>query len=144
MSIFRFASIRSLAIAITLVALFVTGCGQSSAVPTAAVSGRVTLGDQPVTEGIVSFVSKQGFGASAPLQPDGTYRLQSQHGAGIPLGAYKVIVQPPAVEINENDPNPQKPSESSLIPRKYRDLATSDLEFNIGEEGQVFDIQLAP
>ncbi|EAQ82816.1 hypothetical protein [Blastopirellula marina] len=144
MSVSHLASRHSLAIATYIIVLCVSGCGSSNEVPIAAVSGRVTHGDQPVAEGIVCFMSAKGFGASAPLQADGSYQLQSQHGAGIPLGAYKVIVQPPEMEIVESDRSAPRKSDSSNIPRKYQDFATSGLEMVIGEGRQTFDIQLTP
>ncbi|MCC9607299.1 hypothetical protein LOC68_13495 [Blastopirellula sp. JC732] len=136
-------SLRRLAILAGVVALFLTGCGSGSGVPIAAVRGKVTRNNQPITEGLVCFMSENGFGATAPLQPDGSYQLHSQHGAGIPHGAYKVIVQPPELEFVESEQNAPK-AQKSNIPLKYQDFGTSGLELVIGDSALTFDIQLTP
>lgn len=135
--------LRLMAIAASIVAFAMTGCGSGPDAPIAAVSGKVTRNNQPITDGLVCFMSEKGFGASAQLQADGSYQLHSQHGAGLPLGAYKVIVQPPELEFVESERN-ATPAQKSNIPLKYQDFATSGLQLTIGEAGQTFDIILAP
>ncbi len=81
---------RRLTPASLTIVLSVTGCFQSGP-PIAEVSGKVTFQGQPVTEGVVNFVSESGFGARATLGTDGSYRLRSHHGNGIPLDNYKAV-----------------------------------------------------
>ncbi|UUO06199.1 hypothetical protein M4951_22940 [Blastopirellula sp. J2-11] len=141
MSASSFSPTYSSILLLIATAVCLTGCSGENAVPVSAVAGKVTFNDQPVSEGTVSFMSDQGFGASAPLEADGTYQLRSQHGAGLPHGAYKVIVQPKEEEFLESERAPRK-TQSSDIPAKYQEFATSGLEIVIDEKPQTFDIQL--
>ena len=60
----------------------------------AAVSGKVTLNGQPVTEATISFTDlKNGFGASAIVGPDGTFEVVTLKG-GMQPGTYSVAIMP--------------------------------------------------
>ena len=101
------------------IGLLIAGCGRAGP-PIAPVSGTVRMNGKPLTEGNVCFASAEGFAASAPVKPDGTFRLGSQYGKGIPLGTYRVTVVPPAPE----GPVPMIPTAAtakqrpSMIPSK--------------------------
>lgn len=98
-----------------------------------------------MTEGVVNFISEEGFGVSAELQSGGLYTLRSHHGSGIPEGTYTVTVTPPPVETEEADgeADPVQP-EHPQIPEKYHDFSTSGLEFTVGSGSQTFDINMEP
>lgn len=60
----------------------------------AAVSGKVTLNGQPVTDATISFTDlKNGFGASAIVGPDGTFEVVTLKG-GMQPGTYSVAIMP--------------------------------------------------
>ena len=126
--------------------MILTGCGRSDGPRLGQVSGTVTLNGKPVSNGVVTFMSEEGFGASAPLNAEGNYTLRSQYGVGIPLGNYKVIVAPPSAQAQDlaapsGQPTAQTASE---IPKKYHEFATSGFEFKIERGKQEFDLDLTP
>ena len=131
-------------VSLTIV-LSVTGCFQSGP-PITKVSGKVTFQGQPVTEGVVNFVSESGFGVRATLGTDGSYRLRSHHGNGIPLDNYKVSISPPPfdpVPLDLSQPPPKRP-EYPNIPQAYRSLQTSGLVAQVGAKANVFDFNMKP
>lgn len=119
------------------------GCGAKGP-PPVAVSGNVSFEGKPVTQGIVLFMSEQGFGSSAEINSRGNYALRSQYGKGIPAGTYRVIVTPLPEVVSESDvPSPSAKNDTHPeIPKKYRDFATSGLEVSLNDQPTVFDIPL--
>lgn len=81
---------RGLLLVITTLA-FSLGCSASKPQP-GSVKGRVTLGGTPLSTGIVTFVSSEGFGGSSPVRDNGTFELPLP----LPPGNYQVCVSPPA------------------------------------------------
>jgi len=76
------------AVALTVV-LAVAGCGRSSGVSFAPVTGRVVVNGQPLAAGTIHFFPDESKGTSGPmstgvLQSDGSYSL---HGPGQNVGA---------------------------------------------------------
>jgi hypothetical protein len=76
------------AVALTVV-LAVAGCGRSSGVSFAPVTGRVVVNGQPLVAGTIHFFPDESKGTSGPmstgvLQSDGSYSL---HGPGQNVGA---------------------------------------------------------
>ena len=124
-------------------ALLLAGCGRSGP-PIAPVCGAVRVDGKPLAEGNVSFFSAEGFASSAPVKSDGTFRLGSQYGKGIPLGTYHVAVSPPGLE----GPVPMIPTAASakqrpsIIPLKYRNVQSSDLTAVVKTGGGSFNFDL--
>ena len=133
-----------LALLLTAIALGVTGC--DSGPPIAEVSGKVTCNGQPVTEGVINFASESGFGVQARLAADGSYRLRSHHGKGIPLGSYKVSIAPPPFDPVPADLSkpPARRSQYPDIPERYRSFDTSGFAAEVREGGNVFDFDMKP
>ena len=123
--------------------LWVAGCG----VPAPAivpVSGQVTLNGQPLAQGCVCFASPDGYASSAPLQPDGSFRLVSQYGKGIPPGRYRVTVVPSAEEglvRMTPETKPRNPA-THVIPTKYRYAHSSGLTAAVDVRHRVFTFDL--
>lgn len=114
-------------IALLLAAL--AGCGGKAAV--AKVSGKVTVGGQPVTGAMINFVSSEtGVAASDGLDASGAYDIPS----GLKPGTYKVFVVPASSADQPPMPGkpPPKPAESK-VPPKYRSDATSGLTAELKE-----------
>lgn len=128
-------------VAIILAALlpWVTGCGNSSNIPTGRVQGRVTYEGEPVEEGAVSLYSGEfGSGASGVIGPDGTYTISDP----LRTGEYSVSVFPPS----EPPPQDAIPVASSRvygnIPEKYRDPQKSGLMIDVKVGKNTFDINM--
>ena len=89
-------AVRFSRVALVLFAsLGLTGCGSSTAAPTAAVSGKVTdASGAPVKEAMVSLsAAGKGYGPSGRTGDDGSYQLSTfEENDGAPPGDYTVTV----------------------------------------------------
>jgi hypothetical protein len=83
--ILRFTGVFSL---LTLV-LVVGGCGGDSG--TGTITGKVTYKSEPLVGGQIVFLTDTAGGFSAPIQEDGSYKVEK-----VPVGKVKVYFQPPA------------------------------------------------
>jgi hypothetical protein len=119
----------------------VGGCGGTGPA-LAPVTGKVTVAGAPLTSGTVNFESvDRGFAAPGVLQSDGTYKVRSQHGDGLPIGRYRVSITPPP----GNDPlGGKKAPPSSPIPEKYRSFTTSGLDADVRPGAGPFNFELSP
>ncbi len=110
------------------------GCGGSRDTRTTGrVKGKVTLGGQPLSEGIVTFSSASvGSGAEAVVTADGSFVVDGE----LLAGNYQIAVQPPGP--TPDNPTPRK----SGIPKKYRDPGTSQLaaDVAVGDNEVSFDL----
>mgnify|MGYP000558696834 CR=1 FL=1 len=114
--------------------LTILGCGKSKP-PIAPVTGTVTFENKPLPDrAIIHFMSDEGFGSSCELQPDGTFKMGSEYGIGIPLGSYRVSIAPPVPTPRKDEKRPLF-SDYYYIPRKYRDFATNDFSAVITADG---------
>lgn len=126
--------------------VLVAGCGGNDAPPLSKISGKVISSGKPLTHGMVSFASEEGFGASASIDEQGNYTLSSQYGSGIPVGTYSVTVTPPPreeVDMGDGPPSPAARNQYPEIPMKYRDFSTSGLQFTVEQGRQTFDLNLS-
>ncbi len=74
-----------------LMAVLLAGCGGPRL---GKVSGRVTLGGQAVTEGVILFHPESGPAAVGAIRPDGTYTLTTvKPGDGAVIGPHRVAIQ---------------------------------------------------
>jgi hypothetical protein len=79
-------------------ALGLAGSSEDKIGKTVPVSGKVTLGGEPLTAGVVVFTPDAGKGntskwtASGVIGKDGTYTLQTDTKDGAPPGWYKVSI----------------------------------------------------
>jgi hypothetical protein len=113
------------------------GCGPARA-PTGKVSGKVTLQGQPLSSGVVLFSNeKLGAGASAKLDPTGSYQLD----APLPVGSYQVAVQPPPPPAPHEMPQAAPPPRTN-IPAKYQDPKTSELKATVNEGSNTADFAI--
>jgi len=122
----------------------IAGCGDPRG-PTGTVSGQVTFEGQPVTEGMVSYVSDEGHGASGQLDSAGNYTLVTVDGPGVPVGNYKVAIRPPLAEEPDELPIdyvPPDEEEYPNIPSKYRSPSTSGFTAAVKEGDNSFDFDM--
>ena len=122
--------VKRTAIAVLLgMVLLVTGCGGKYA---STVSGSVTLDDQPLTSGTVSFHPVNGGPvAYATIGADGSYSLKTGDAESLKPGMYSVTVvateKPPA-----DLPRDAMPPIGRLItPQKYSRPKTTDLKYEV-------------
>jgi hypothetical protein len=104
------------------------GCGGGQA---AQVSGRVTLNDQPLATGTVTFHPADGEGAVAVglIDVQGRFQISTGTDAGLAPGAYIVTVV--ATEaFQPADPNAEV-QYRDLAPARYANVAESDLKVDV-------------
>jgi hypothetical protein len=117
------------------------GCGKPGP-KIAPVTGVVALDGSPLSSGVVSFVSASGYVSSARLAPDGRFRLVSQYGDGIPLGAYRVTVLPEPGDPREMPVRRANVSPTSAIPLKYQYPDRSGISATVVETRNEMSIDL--
>jgi hypothetical protein len=140
-------------VTVSVVLLLLVGCGKSRN-PSGTLSGKVTYKGQPVNGAtLLLYPTAAGQGAEFPIPvaQDGTFRTSD-----VPLGNYKVVVQPSA-----GDPGPStkgmtpdqiakmKEKIDSLktpatipIPDKYKQKEKTDLTVNVTGGSQQWDPEL--
>ena len=126
-----------------LLALFLTGCGSSGPEgPTGTVRGTVSYKGKPVTEGLVQFFSGNGIGQGT-ISSDGTYILGWPGGLAVPVGEYRVSINPPRLPDNDDDPGAAAPvNKDKRFPKKYRVVVTSGLTCKVTEGGNTHDFDM--
>ena len=73
--------------------LLVIGSSGCSGPETGHVSGKVTVGGQPLSQGTVLFEdAAAGISVNAPLESDGTYTVKTFDRDGLPPGSYRVAI----------------------------------------------------
>jgi hypothetical protein len=129
----------------------VLGCGPGGySGPTGIVTGKVTLDGNPVPQGCaVSFVSSDGFTASAKVGADGAYTLLNVDKPEIPVASYKVSVAQPAAEVSGADYDKymtegggEAKPEPEAIPAKYQTTETSGLSADVKEGPNTINLEL--
>jgi hypothetical protein len=112
------------------------GCGDPNAVKPLTVypvNGKVLLkDDKPLTKGQVVFVlSAKGLEFASPIGADGTFKMSSQFGDGIPDGDYLVRIDPSATESAAARKVGGKSTWSQPYPVLYSDESASGLRASI-------------
>lgn len=113
--------------------------------PQGSVSGKVTLGGQPVTGGAIHFTSttnsSEAFGAD--VSGTGEFKV----GATIPAGSYKVTLSPPSVGPSigpDGQMRPADPKAIQNVPAKYRTSDKSDKTVEVKTGENSLTIELVP
>ena len=113
---------------VALAAMAAAGCGGSSL---DSVSGKVILGDKPLTKGNVSF-HRVGGGAmgTAVIQSDGSFTVKTGRQDGLAPGDYQIAVSahgPMPAPTRENS----EPIPPLITPAKYSKPGTSGLKCTV-------------
>ena len=129
---------------IVLLSLFLTGCGDGKPRPV-PVSGTIQFQGQPLAQGDVIFVPatrEAGRMARGTISAEGSYELSTPNlGHGALPGDYKVTVF--AYDGMREIPGMVAPAVGrSLIPTRYNDASTTDLETTVGEKGGEVNLEL--
>lgn len=143
-----------LLLAVCAVGLVVFGCsGGNDYGPTGTVSGRLLYKGQPLTPGtaVVFKNLTTGRACMGTTGKEGDFTLNSWNKGNLPIGRYEVMIQPPApVDPETIDPqalidNP-KLMESTKVkfdfPKKYSQVATSGLSFEVKDGKNEYPIEL--
>ena len=159
----RFASrVKSLVQPIVLVLIFV-GCGGTPIDgfkgERGQVSGKITLGGEPVQAGCqVMFMStgKGGYVGTGVIAEGGTYTLTYKVGEGLPAVDYLVQLAPPAGSAPKAAMDPmtmgaslktdktKEVDEGKPFPLMYASTATSKLQFKVKAGKNTADFDLVP
>lgn len=130
------------AIGCTLMAVLLAGCGGGQTEhETFLVKGTVTFNGEPVTEGIVTFEdSTNGRTGESEIAADGVYR------ARLTKGSYKVMVNPPTVQVDEGPDSPPSEGlkEMDNIPMKYRGYQSGIIIDVTGDMESGADVAMMP
>jgi len=105
--------------------LMTAAVGCSSSEPRGTVKGKVTLDGSPLSSGVVTFMSSEGYAATGDIGPDGGFSLAGE----LPPGSYVVSVAPPALtQAPGTDGAPAEAQiERTPIPNVYWNETTSGL-----------------
>ncbi len=129
---------------LTAALLPAAGCGRREVL--GPVSGRVTLGGEPVKQGYVIFRNDaKGVHMMAEIDDHGQYRASMAAGYGLPLGEYRVYLSPPVPDVPFGPAKaPPKASEVAKFPQNYLQPETSGLQLNVQAEENRLDIDMQP
>lgn len=139
------------------VGLLCLGCA-SSAPPLVPVSGKVTVADQVVTAGTVSYrpdSEKGNTSLEQPagiIQPDGTYQLMTGNQVGAAPGWYRVLIMGDNFQVVDPPPSPVWPAypegflPKKLIHERYLYFKQTDLKIEVkaGGASGSYDLRLQP
>jgi hypothetical protein len=133
-----------LGLALGCLLLAVAACGKPAPHKKGTVTGKLTVGDKPVTVGQVRFFADTSKGNTAAVicigqvGAQGEYELVTDRGddmdigPGVPLGWYKVVYSPP------------KKGPPAKVDERYTKLTTTPLELEVVENPEKgrYDIDL--
>jgi hypothetical protein len=125
-----------------LLAMGFAGCSRGPAV--GEVSGKVTFGEKPVSEGRITFINAaKGYAAEAVLQQDGSYTIATSEG-GLVVGDYIVMINPLIVVDRSNPHSPPAPVEKSApnIPEKYRNQGRTPFRASVQKGANTFNFEM--
>jgi hypothetical protein len=121
--------VYSLAICLLFLLCTVLGAGCKPAVTLMPVSGKVTVGEQPLVSGQVTLIPVDEKATKDPcvgsIDANGEYKVFTGSSEGAPLGKYKVTVTPSMV--------PVAGAKSPPIPfdRKYSEVKSTPLTIEV-------------
>lgn len=118
----------------------VVGC---SGEPTARVSGRVTVGGEPLAAGQIAFEG-DGRLLAGSINAEGGYELRNGGSLDLPPGEYTVLLSPPPPQF-ETDPHttelkPVNLPDQSRFPDRYRRPETSGIVRTVSPGESTVDI----
>lgn len=125
-----------------VLAVLITGLtGCAGKLDNATVDGTVKFQERPITGGQVSlFCASLGVGATAPLGPDGSFKVDGP----LRAGNYVVTIRPPAAPPPLPTGSASPPQAASYVPEKYRNEKTSDLKVDVVVGDNHLDLVLRP
>ncbi|WP_347244319.1 carboxypeptidase-like regulatory domain-containing protein [Thermogutta sp.] len=134
-----------------VVSIVLLGCGKKGGPKLYPVEGKITYKGNPLAGANVLFVATDGKASGAGrTDATGSYRIQSQWGAGLPVGEYFVAVTKfedtgPIEEEGPYNPeaaNVEAPPPKPLVPQKYAVPEKSGLKASVRPDTNRFDFDL--
>ena len=116
--------------------LAIAGCGPGYQLDTGAVTGQVTIDDQPVTKGFVVFVPPTGRRASGPIDSEGRFSLttyRNNDGAIVGLHSVGVVAYEDMDQYYKAffDDTGDYELPKEIVPAEYGDPFSSGLTFEV-------------
>ena len=137
--------LRTVCVVILATGLF--GCGGTAG--GIAVTGTVTLDEQPLADAVVTFYPEgetAGLGGAGRTGADGRYTLTAaQGGGGLPPGAYTVVISRPLRPDGTPLPPNVSPIESDAretLPATYSLRDASTLKRTVSKDTKSYDFPL--
>lgn len=127
-------------VTLVCVSLLFVGCQKADPLNRQAVSGKITLDDQPLQAGTIEFSPVESGTMSGALIEDGVFSISAEK--GLSPGAYIVRIS----AANADDEPVDLPGESNkiapeLIPAKYN--SESELTFTVQADSEnTFDVDI--
>lgn len=111
------------------------------------------MGDEPLKAGtqVVFMHAEKGYAAYGSTDDAGNFQIASWNDGNMPVGRYRVMIQPPAGDINPetasseellNDPELSEAAAEAEFPFKYRQTSTSGLAYEVVQGPNTFNIDL--
>jgi hypothetical protein len=122
--------------------------------PTGKIAGRLTMDGKPLPEKTsISFMEPtSGYLAYGQTDAEGNYSIASWNNGEMPVGKYKVFMSAPPTKVDPATLTPEQRFENPELiegkmklpfPKKYSDMNTSGLEFDIQKGENKFDIDIS-
>ena len=131
-----------------IIALTAMGCAGTKEVPKGSVSGKVTVNGQPLKLGTITFCWSGGERpqvSTAHVDTDGSYKIESVNSGSCKVS---IICVKPITLVGSVKKNAEKidfPKEYTEITKKYGNLDTSGLTFEVKPgNNNTYDIDLKP
>jgi hypothetical protein len=126
---------------VLLTILAFVGC--QSRPPLGHVKGTVTYRDKPVPNGTISFIPEvPGTSATGTIEADGSYKLKTAGaGEGALVGKHKVMIVA-LQDMSGRLPEERNPLPPPIVPVKYMNLATTDLQAEVKQGDNIIDFKL--
>ncbi len=152
----RFRSRSSLMLLMFMSTMLCSGCSNETDFgPMGSIAGQLTMDDKPLAQGTQLLFMKMdaGYAAFGETDAEGNYSItwvrDGERKTEVPIGAYKVLIQPPATGKDTEEMSPEEmlaggdaaPAKPAF-PKKYQQHATSGLEYTIQEGPNTVNINL--
>ncbi len=120
--------------------LLTIGCGPSEEpVPVGEVEGTITMNDEPLADGSISFYNPVTGDSVGGSIADGKFTFTQP----VPAGTYQVAVQPPPPPQPDDQASGELANVGNIIPDGYLDGATSGIEASVKEGPNTFEFKLS-
>ena len=126
-----------LVVALLLCIAFV-GCGGPSDAPTLVkVSGVANFQGKPLADATLTFYPSKGPVGIGRTNADGEFQIRTNGSLGVVVDTHKVTVfiTEEATEPPPMDGNEMAVANKSVLPKKYADKETTDLQITVPESG---------
>lgn len=121
-----------------LLCITMVGCGGSSdGPPLVKVSGVVNFQDKPLADATLTFYPAKGPVGVARTDAEGKFQARTNGSLGLVVETHKVTVgvSAEAAEAPPMDGNEMAVAAKSVLPKKYSDKETTDLQITIPDGG---------